>query len=202
MNVLNLRACTLTNKYYTFSIKDIPVLVDDNNFILMARPGSPILRFDTIGSLTDIPDIGEGTVLVGENNDVYTISFKRGFAAMSSDRQISKLHELSNYTITAEAPHFVGIANRQRLLFKYNNLQFQIKDIVGAIDGKAIVKREHTLVAVDKVQQYAGLTFNNTRVFLGDVIDGGIVTMYKGRVCLHKNNRYIDLTDMQEIGRS
>ena len=201
MNVQNLRALTLTGKTYTFSIKDVPVLIDeDDTFILMRRENSPILRFNTITSLTDISSIGVGTVLTDATR-TYVVSFKRGFAAVDSEHNVYKLNTLHDYTIDNTDTYNTGCYN-QRLLFKYDDLQFQIKDIVGMIHNYAIVKRNHTLVDMSLVQQYAGITYENNKVFFGDIINDGVVTLYQGRVCIRCGSTYYDMTDNQVIERT
>lgn len=162
----------------------------------MAKPGSPILLADTVVSCTDIPNVCEGSVLQDINGVKYSVSFKRGFAAMTDDRNVFKLHDLPSYIV-------LGVVNlpmcRHRLIYRYGDMQFRLRDFVGIVNGKVVVKESYTPIDLSKVQQYAGLKYNDNNVFLGDRIDGHLVTMHSGRVCLDCGGYFVDLADKQVI---
>lgn len=200
MNVLNLRALTLNNQYYTFNVTDIPVLINEHHFILMRRKNSPILQLDSITSMTDIRNVGEGTVIKDTSGIDYVISFKRGFAAMNSKHEVRKIGDISNYTICYKRSNTSLLSCRQRLLFKYDDIQFQLKDFIGFIGDKGVIKKNHSLVPIDQIKQYAGITYEGSSVFFGDVINDCPVTLYKGRICLqHGEDTFIDLVDGEHI---
>lgn len=194
-NTLSLKALTTKQEEYTFDIQDIPVMMDEAQFVLMARPGSPILLADTVVTGSDIPGIFEGTTLKDEQGQDYLVSFKRGFAAMGSMSGVRKMSEVGNYTITGyKSVESISLC-RQRILFKYNDIQFQFRDFVGIINGNPIIKESYTPIDPAKLRQYAGLTYNGKPVFLGDIIDGCTVTMHNGRICIDKGDYFIDLAD-------
>lgn len=199
MNTLSLQALTSDGKACRFSVCDVPVVIDDEQFVLMARPGSPILLTHSIVSCTDIPNISEGTVLTDSSGKEYTVSFKRGFAAMDKQRNVVKINEIGEYRVTNTVSLSSISTCRQRLIYKYGDIQFQLKDFVGIIDGKAVIKENYTAIDVSEIQQYAGLTYMGKNVFLGDMIDGNKVTMHAGRICIDYEEYFIDLADMQII---
>ena len=197
MTVSNLSAKTLTGEYYTFSLADVPVMLDDIQFVLMAKPNSPILLIDTVITGMDIDGLFEGSI-ISDGSDEYVVSFKRGFAAMRADRTVRKLTDFASYTNTGKfvtKDHAVQSLCRQRILYKANGMQFQIKDIIGTRDGKLVIRENYTSVDTESIQQYAGISHNGKKVFLGDEIDGSAVRMYMGRICIIKENKIFDLAD-------
>lgn len=199
MNTLSLQTLTAKGEFCEFSVHDVPVAVDDEQFVLMAKPGSPILLNKFIVSCTDIPNVHEGTVLVDAKGKEYVVSFKRGFAAMDAERNVIKINEIGDYIITDTVSLSSISTCRQRLIYKYKDMQFQLKDFVGLSDGKAIIKENYTPIDLNEIQQYAGLTYNSKSVFLGDSIDGNIVVMHMGRICMDCGGYFVDLADMQII---
>lgn len=199
MNTLSLQALTIKGVACKFSIYDVPVAIDDEQFILMAKPGSPILRTQTIVSCTDIPNVCEGTILTDNNGVDYVVSFKRGFAAMDAQRAVVKISDIVGCHISGSIDLSTIALCRQRLIYRYKDLQFQLKDFVGISDGKAIIKESHTPIELSNVQQYAGLTYNGKNVFFGDYIDGFKVVMHKGRICMDCGDHYVDIADMQVL---
>ena len=195
MNILKLKAETTAGDDFIFTVLDIPVLIDNNKVVLMNKPGSPILLYNTISVMSDIEGVGEGTVI--EDNGTYTVSFKRGFAAVNNDKEVRKLGDFN--TLTINTTKNVQNLCRYKILFKSGDIQFQIKDIVGLSAGKCICKRSYNIFELDTIQQYAGITYEDKRIFLGDTIDGNEVSMFKGRICLIIDNKHIDITDGQEV---
>lgn len=199
MNTLSLQTLTAKGESCEFSVHDVPVTIDDEQFVLMAKPGSPIMLNKFIVSCTDMPNVHEGTILMDSKGKEYIVSFKRGFAAMDAQRNVIKISDIGDYTVTNSVSLSSISTCRQRLIYKYKDIQFQLKDFVGLSDGKAIIKENYTPIVLDEVQQYAGLTYNNKSVFLGDVIDGHKVVMHMGRICMDCGGYFVDLADMQII---
>ena len=197
-NYSNLRATTTEGKSYSFDIRAVPTVIDTDRFILMHKVGSPILLTDTICLGADINGVYEGTVLRDANGIEYTVSYKRGFAAMDSNRVAHKLHDITPFTVLGENGN-ISTSCRARVLYKYEDIYFQITDILGVVEDKIIIKNNRVAINFDLVKQFAGLKVDNKRVFLGDEIDDGIVVMHLGRICLYANNKYIDLADKEEI---
>lgn len=195
----NLRARDARGHYHEFTLNDVPVLVDESSFVLMAKPGSPILLMESLTSGADIKGVYEGTVIADENGAEYVMSYKRGFAAMDSNRNVKKLSDLSSYKVCRRKVDIHKVSKavlcRQRLLYLYHGIQFQFRDFVGIVNGMPIIKESYTPIDIDQVQQYSGLSYEGIRIYLGDSLNGGIVQMYKGRVCLLKDGKYLDLAD-------
>ena len=201
--IMNLSAKDTHGHYHQFSLADVPVLIDESSFVLMAKPGSPILTLESLVCGSDMDGIYEGSILSDSEGNEYVTSFKRGFAAMNVDRQVKKLCDIDGLTICKRRLDVAHSSNfllcRQRLLYLYDGIQFQFKDFIGIVNGMPVIKESYTPVDMNKVKQYSGLSYNNQRVYLGDEINGGIVTMHKGRICLYKDDKYIDLTDEMEV---
>lgn len=198
MSVLNLGCLTTEGKHYDFSVLDVPVLIDDSRFVLLNKPGTPILLVNTIVSGADIPNIYEGSVIVSDGVE-YTVSYKRGFAAMDKHRNVRKLSDLPTYVKVGQLYRFPDRTCRQRLLYKSGNTQIHIKDFVGVDNGKIIVREGYAKIDPESLQLYAGLSINNSKVFLGDTTSSGNkVVMHKGRICV-KSDKYEDLVDGEVI---
>ena len=197
MTTLNLNAETLTGDRYVFSLNDVPVMLDDTQFVLMAKPNSPILLINTVITGMDIDGLFEGSI-ISDGKDEYVVSFKRGFAAMRADRTVKKLTEfpmILNTGTFAEKEHAARPMCRQRILYKTNDMQFQIKDLIGIMDNNLVIRENYTKVCVEDIQQYAGISYNGNKVFFGDIIEGSPVHMYKGRICIMKDGKHFDLAD-------
>ena len=195
MNTLSLKALDRNGREYVFNICDIPVMIDDSQFVLMAKPGSPILIADTVVAGSDIPGVYEGTLIEDSEGASHLVSFKRGFAAMGSNSGVHKLSELGPFKVIGQKDTASISLCRQRILYRYNELQFQFKDFVGIVRGVPVIKESYTAIDLRRLQQYAGLTYNGKSVFLGDIIDGCKVIMHKGRICIDKGGYFIDLAD-------
>lgn len=198
-NTMSLKAQTLNGKAYEFSVYDVPVVIDDEQFILMAKPGSPILLTGTIVSCSDVPNVCEGSILTDRNGVSYVVSFKRGFAAMDAQRNVYKICDIDGLTVTGLMDLSSISLCRQRLIYKCGNNQFQLKDFIGISKGNVIIKEGYASIDISEIQQYAGLTYDGKNVFFGDIIDGSTVVMHAGRVCMFDGVNYIDMTDMQQI---
>lgn len=183
---------------YRFSLSDVPVCIDEHHFALLNKENSPLLLTDTIVAGMDIPDLYEGTI-IRSGGVLYTISFKRGFAAMDENRNVFKLSELpSPYTIEGEVTSFEGLC-RQRLTFRYKGINFQIKDIIGVVHDNLVIKEYHTCIPLKEVQQFAGTSYKGNKVFFGDKVEAGTIVLHKGRVCIYNGATYIDIVDRKEV---
>ena len=197
-NYTPLRAQTVSGEYNEFDLTAAPTIIDNEKFVLMLQEGSPVMYTNTVCAGSDIPDVFEGVIIKGNDNKEYTVSYRRGFAAMDESRHVYKLHKLAPF-IVLDKPATVSSFCRARLSYKYANITFQFKDIVGAIQNDILVQNKHTPIVLPDIKQAAGVTHNGARVFFGDTIDGKCITMHLGRVCLYDGSSYVDITDGEEI---
>ena len=199
MNVSNLGCLTTNGDHFDFSVLDVPVLIDDSRFVLFKRPGTPILLLNTVVAGADIENIYEGSVIVSDGVE-YTITYKRGFAAMDKDRNVVKLSHLPSFVKVGQLYRFSKYVCRQRLLYRAGEAQINFKDFIGTFGDDIIVREGYTFLKPDQLRLYAGLSINKNKIFLGDTLgDGSIVKMHKGRICAFKNNQYTDLVDNEVI---
>ena len=152
MFLSTLKATTVEGENYLFSIRDVPVWIDNNRVALFHKPNSPLLLGNTIRACTDDNSLWEGSRIQTEDSDIYTISYKRGFAAMNFQRKVLKLSELPPYIIVKDNEELSPI-HRQKLLFSYNDIRFQLRDLVGIVDGQVVVREGHTQLDISKVKQ-------------------------------------------------
>lgn len=201
MNSFPLRAQTLTGELYTFSMLDIPMRISNKTFVLARKPNSPIMRLDDITRGMDIPGLFEGDIIKA-NGKEYLINYMRGFRASSSD-SVAYLDELEDYQVigniyTNEFP--IKCALLRKIVYKYRDNKIKIDDITGIYNGYAIVRGVTDRLCPDELQQDAGFTYNNTKVFFGDIVEGEVLTMYCGRPVINVNDKIYDVIRKTNIG--
>ena len=197
-NYSTLRALSTKDEPVIFDISDVPMMMDEEHFVLVRREGSPILRVDTVVLGTDIEGVFEGSRIVDNQGKEYTVSYKRGFAAMDASRKIFKLNSIAPF-IYKEVNISATLSCRARIIFKCDDRFFQLRDVVGEKDGFMIIKNNYSLIDPNNIQQFAGMSNNNQRLFLGDNLYSGTVCMRYGRICLYDGNKYVDLVDGEVI---
>ena len=52
------------------------------------------------------------------------------------------------------------------------------------------------LCPVNKIKQYAGIKCNGKDIYFGDKIDGDVVTLNKGRICIRRGTEIKDIYDL------
>lgn len=199
MNNFNkLCANSLSGERVVFSITDVPVAADTDNFILMRRDHTPILVTSSVVVGSDIDGVFEGTRIADKDGNLYNVSFQRGFAAMDKNRNVFKLHKLAPFTIVGDN-YDLSTCCRARLIYKHDNVIFRLTDIVGVVEDKVVIKNKYLDVNFTDVQQFAGLAVDGNKVFLGDTLPVGKVCMHYGRICVYNNGIYTDLVDGEVI---
>lgn len=197
MSVYPFKALSVNYKeLVSFTLEDGPWRQNMNFFGLMNRPGSPILRYNTIMRGCDIPGLFEGDIIEYKGKK-YIMRYELGLAAVSLDGEVipsSKLEYINvvdNMYFQKEFP----ITYCNKLVFKYiekedekykeNYKYFGIKSITGSFKDKALISIYGSkLVNVNDVLPFTGIRYKGERIHLGECIEGNPVYMEKGRLLI------------------
>lgn len=200
-----LRARTVSGELYTFTMSNIPLRIDSKTFVLAKIPNSPILKWNTIQRGLDIPDIFEGDILEIEGK-LYLLGYERGFNLVAEDcvSGYDYLYNHKDYKVvgniyTMKFPKQLKAV--KRLTFKYENRIVPINLITGYYQDNPIATGVSHYVDMDRLQQSAGISINNQKIFFGDMLNGCPVELYMGRVVIKYRSNYLDLANNTVIVR-
>ena len=198
-----LRASTPdTNSFQTFSLADIPVLYDKKHFALIKLPYSPILELKSIVRGDPSTGLFEGDIVQSEDK-TYIVCYERGFYAITGDYQTQYLYQLKNPQVIGNYATYafpIPINIRTRQLFKYQNLYFDIKDIVGNWGNNLVIQSSKQPLNPQECYQEACLTYKHTKLFLNDTLDVGAVEIIGGRICTRRKKGIYDLATKSYLG--
>lgn len=195
MNCFIMKALDKQGKWYEFTMKDLPTLFSNNYFVLMNKPNSPILDYSTIRRGDKATNLYEGDVIKIENT-LWYICYERGFYAINIDYEIKYLYQLGDYEFVGtsmEVDAEVPINFRNKHLFMYKDKIFRFNDIIGAVDGKLLLRAISEPIHPENIRQEFGISNEGSRVYWGDKINGHKVFLHYGRICIRKDKEYIDL---------
>jgi hypothetical protein len=201
MNAYNMRAFTLDGELFPFTVRDVPAKLTDNQFILTLRPGTPILLSDKIMRGADYINLYEGDIVESEGKK-YLICYSRGFFAITEESEMKLLHELVNPRVIGNyfKSHFkYELQLRSKINFKYRDKIFNLSDILGVYNTSAVIIRVAHLVDPTEIQQEAGFCIKGTRMFFGDMHEGGILGLNYGRPSIIKDGEIYDIVRKEYI---
>lgn len=199
------------NEMVIFTLEDGPCPIDSNFFFLAGRPGTPLLRYDSIMIGCDL-NVFAGD-LVEYKGKEYCASYNRGFALRSKDGdeiirfqnvEMSHLKVIGHELLDSKGFYFESIkpsfkyvdeeyAKAKRL--KSSVVQWGFKSFFGNIGNKLIVNvyGVKLLLPYSDIQQSAGVTYKNKLVYFNDTIKDSSVYMKNGRVCVNSDGLRKDL---------
>ncbi len=195
MSVYPFKALSANRKeIVSFTLADGPWRQNVKFFTLMNRPGSPILRYNTIMRGCDIPGLFQGDIIEYKGKK-YIIKYELGFAAVSLDGEVIPTNKLE-YINVIDNMYFqkeFPITYCNKLTFKYvekedkrykgNHRFFGIKSIPGAFNDKSLIAIYGSkLVDEDCISLFTGVKYKGERIHLGECIEGSPLYMEKGRL--------------------
>lgn len=192
-----MKARTLDNKWYPFTMQDVPTRINNSEFALMQRPNTPLLLLKEIRRGDDYHDVYEGDIIFAEGKE-WLVCYERGFYAINTDRITRHLHTFSDFKIVdncfdREFP--IPILMRSKHLFKHRDVIFRLEDIIGSYDEKNVILRSFSApVPSVEIQQECGVMLDSVRVYFGDIVNDKRICLYKGRVAYTDGNSYTDVT--------
>lgn len=195
MQSLILKTTTVDGAWFPFTIFDIPCRVDENHFVLLNRPYTPVLNLNSIRR-GDASGYYEGDIL-RVNGREYVVCYRRGFYAISVDLHIIYLHQLPEDTMYVgdymDLDFPVVVSFRNAVLYKYKNTIFRLEDIVGMHEGLIVTRVFDRPIKPADVQQSCGMSINNTKLYFGDIVEDSPVELIGGRVCIRKADGAFDI---------
>lgn len=195
MNCYKMKAQTHNGDWVEFTLHDLPTPISKDEFILLAKPNTPRVLLNTIRRGDPDTNLYEGDVIECDGSK-WLICYERGFYAINNDYVSKYLYTIRNFTFLGtnlDIPMEVQNSLRTKYLFKYDKSVFRLQDIVGGYQGKLLLRFASEPVDPDDIQQECCLTYNGTRVYLGDVFDEGTVKLHFGRVTLDSDNGLYDI---------
>lgn len=196
MNYFIMKTLTTNGDWFPFSMSDLPVLLNEECFVLFGCTNSPWLRIDSIRRGDPETGLYEGEVIQMDGCK-WVICYERGFYAINEDYISKHLNTLRDYTVLGDAPNVpieMSVSYRANHLFKVNDTIFRIQDIVGAYDGKLLLRSLKEPIDTDKIQQECCATYKGKRVYLGDMLDGCPLELVNGRLVRKTPDGVIDIT--------
>lgn len=186
VNYFIMKALTVDNNWYEFSLEDIPTMIDESLFVLLGKENSPKLQLKTIRRGDPESKLYEGDVINFDGMN-WLICYERGFYAINSIYVSKHLYQLSEYSYIGtcdDVDKIVPINFKSNHLFKYKDLIFRFNDITGGFDGKIIVRACKEPIEPKDIQQECCMSINKQKVYLGDCIDNSVVVLQGGRIAL------------------
>lgn len=184
------------NEWYSFDIHDVPTTFSEDEFVLLNKPGSPILNLKSIKRGDPESGLFEGDI-IGMDDCLWVVCYERGFYVINADYVTKHLYQCKEYTLVSnyfEREFPISINTRNKHLFKYKNIIFRIEDIVGNYNKDSIILRtcKHP-IKLEDIRQESCMSYKNKRLFLGDVVNGSTVELRGGRVTIVRGDKVIDL---------
>lgn len=169
----NMAAESIDGNIISFTIQDVPVVIDENHFVLAARSGSELLKYCSIRRMMDHLRLGENDV-VEIDASAYTVGYQGGFYLSNEEGVRITSDLISNYKVLEH-----GKSGAHRILFSAYGHVFDIRNILGTHEGRVAIAGVRQLINPEDMQMSAGFRLNGDRVFFDDHI-----TLWKGRPCM------------------
>lgn len=196
-----MKALTHNKDWFEFSMADLPTLFTPNEFVLLNRPNTPRLLFKSIRRGDSESGLFEGDIIEMDGRE-WLICYERGFYAIDSNYIIKHLYTLRDFKVLgtcSEIKSPVPINFRTKHLFSYDGNIFRLNDIIGAYEGKLLLRSLSEPVDVSLIKQECCVTYNGSRVYLGDELDIGTVVLRGGRITVSKEDKIIDIVTGEEL---
>jgi len=195
-NYFQLKAHTLNNEWQTFSIENVPVAIAEGKAVLLSKPNSPIIRTDVIRRGDWETNLFEGDI-VEDKGVRYLICYERGFYAIDESYTLKYLYQLENPKVIGVKDYDMEFPLTLKLvkthMFKCFDIMFYIKQITRAEGDCLVLNFKGAAVPVQLVQQECCMSYEKRRIYLGDFIDEQRVELHGGRICIEKDEGYVDL---------
>ena len=196
-----IKAKTLSGDWFEFSIADIPCYINENEFILLRRVNSPILRAGLVLRGCDLPGVFEGDVLLHEGIE-YTVHYHCGFVCKDADKNNKYLYELKGYEKLGNIVDMENCAYNfpKKIYYKYRDVPIFPRSIKGATADKVIIEGFGvTSHFNEEVRQEARLSYERKKLYFGDLVEGYPLELYYGRPVIKHDGIIYDIIAKQNI---
>ncbi len=174
------RALTDSGEVVVFTPQDVPVKLYSSYFVLSRRHNTPLLRVETLTRVLDESGVGEGDVVEWQG-DRWTVSYDKGFVFTSDEGVKVPASICSNYTLLETNPH-----TNVRITCRFEKWNFPILSFCGHVNGTALAAGCPKYIDPERIQVSTGYDNPGSKIFFGDIVDGGEVVLKDGCVCIRK----------------
>jgi hypothetical protein len=161
----------------------------------MDRKCSPLLRTKPLLRGTEKGEYFEGD-LVSKDNTIYLITYESGGFVAKSGESTLTIKDLKDCPVVGTiVPQSVRLLNLPKgMQFKHGESVFIVHRLKGLIDRNLIVGCDGwKLIPPEEIKQNTFLRQGKDAVYFGDEIDGGIVVMQEGRICIQADTHCREL---------
>ena len=167
-----------------FTLNDGPCALNATHFILMARPGTPILCYDSIYRRLPDSNICEGSI-IEKDGEEYIVKYHRGFNAISKSKKIIEV-----ITPDLKVKGHVNIIQSDFAPIKGSLPKYEIqgqyltfKSFYGVLKKCLLVRNKHiNIVKFCYINQYAGISYEGNKAYFGTKnSDGDLLTLVDGK---------------------
>ena len=174
-----------------FGIEDGPCPLDSNFFVLTKRPGSPILRYDSILRGMDVPNLFEGDI-IESNGTQYIIKYHRGFNAISLEGDTLEIKDLRRAKVVDQLYFQDNFKKKYPTRHKYiiDGVDTEFTRFMGATETGVIINDSNLpVVPFFKVMQNTGMRYKGNKLYFGNIINNCPVVLYKGNIVIIENGK-------------
>ncbi len=186
MNSFIMKTLTLDNKWFEFTLADVPTLQNHDQFVLMNKPDTPILKVKHIMRGDIETGLYEGDVIQYKGRP-WLVCYERGFRIINSEYVIQYLYHVDRFKRIGRYNTVGGLPTvtfKLKFLFKYEDHVLRLSDIIGAYEGKILMRTHSRPIEPGVIQQDCGLRYNNKLVYLGDIVNNSPVELRGGRITI------------------
>lgn len=173
------RAFTEKNQAITFEVSDCPTMVSPVQLAMLARPGSPILRADSVCRCFD--KYCEGDVYKLEDKRLGILIYINGFKLLKEDGVICGVGDLANATrimgtlLTCKFVNYVP--ERTPVKFIYGGRVLTWHDFLANVKGRVFLDNYGVFAETKDIRPCVWMSKVGHPIFQGDALEKGIVCM-------------------------
>lgn len=195
-----IKARTRKGDWYEFTVLDVPCFINDNEFILLRKWNSPILKAGQLLRGCDLPGIFEGDKLLYEGIE-YTVIYRRGFLCKDSDNNTKYLYEMQGFEKLGNIvdDEDCTYSFPKKIYYKYRESNIFPRSIKGATADKVIIDGLGVTYHFEEVRQEARLSYERKKLYFGDLVSGYPLELYYGRPVIKHDGIIFDIITKQNI---
>lgn len=195
MKSCRLRATDRAGNPIIFLPEDVPVRIWEDAFILARVQNSPTLVLDSLVRVMDHMDVGEGDLVLYEGQE-YKVTYSRGFQLVNQTGTIIPSNLISNCKVLS-----VGNKTISGIQFRTDTSAFRIHAFLGIYEGKMVCAHDRKPFTEEQLRVSAGFVYQRQKLCYGDIVEGKVLTMWRGRPCIHTEDGYVELPSHVLIGK-
>ena len=183
---MRLRALSTNRNIVYFNIKDVPILINDNMFILSAKNNSPILLFKSVARGLDDKDIFETDFVMSAETTrvVGFVIYIDGFYIWHTDGTVEPLRDIDRYMFYPNEQMYLVKemeSYRSRIRFGSGSRRFGIDRIIYYNEDEMYVSIKQSGPPVNRhfVKYGTGVNIESKELLFGQVTSTGEIVLNK-----------------------